>query len=372
MKRNNRFFKFLRNAFLTLIHPIGFLLGISLLIATGAKYLTPAQADAIAVFGLFFPLLYSLSLLSLLVMAILRSKFGYVLLVILLFATPTLTRYVSFNAKAKEKEVKLLSYNVHGFKGFDKTKKHPDIQNKIIEFIAPQHFDLVCLQEFRSWSGSIPNDVAFLALNMGLKYTYFEGYWKRGGIQSDGFLILSNFPFVNKGVISSETRRNIGVYADILVAPDVLLRVASIHLVSFSLVQGEINLFSEGAMLEMETIKLHGKNIFGKLRNSFKVRATEIKDLKKFLSSDDIPMLICGDFNDTPASYIFEQMNKMSYIDSHLSAGNGFGATYAGKIPWLRIDYIFHSDDIYPGKSKVYKIPYSDHFPVSLSFGVKP
>ncbi|MDP3444689.1 MAG: endonuclease/exonuclease/phosphatase family protein, partial [Ignavibacteria bacterium] len=168
------------------------------------------------------------------------------------------------------------------------------------------------------------------------------------------------------------TKRNIGVFADVKVSPEKIVRIASVHLVSFSLQKSEIDMFGEATLLEIDTLKKHGKNLFGKLLNTFKIRATELEDLSSFLKTNDLPLLICGDFNDTPSSYIYNELIKLNLHDAHLAGGKYLGVTYAGNLPWLRIDYIFFSKGLNAGKSRVYPISSSDHYPISFTFNLQP
>ncbi len=52
------------------------------------------------------------------------------------------------------------------------------------------------------------------------------------------------------------------------------------------------------------------------------------------------PVMVCGDFNDTPNSYAYFKIRD-GLQDAFHSKGFGIGATYAGISPTLRIDYIF-------------------------------
>ncbi len=51
-------------------------------------------------------------------------------------------------------------------------------------------------------------------------------------------------------------------------------------------------------------------------------------------------------------------------MDSFVEKGNGFSVTYAGQIPFLRIDYIMHSQHFETKAYSRIKQNYSDHYPV--------
>ena len=52
------------------------------------------------------------------------------------------------------------------------------------------------------------------------------------------------------------------------------------------------------------------------------------------------PIIVCGDFNDTPVSYTYNKI-KGNLMDSFTISGVGIGDSYV-KIPMFRIDYIMY------------------------------
>tara|TARA_A100001388_G_scaffold252562_1_gene215110 strand:- start:3338 stop:3571 length:234 start_codon:yes stop_codon:yes gene_type:complete len=70
------------------------------------------------------------------------------------------------------------------------------------------------------------------------------------------------------------------------------------------------------------------------------------------------------DMNDTPISYSYHQMDK--YLnDAFTNSGFGFGGTYIGNIPALRIDYIWHDKKLGSSNFVVYDENLSDHKAIS-------
>lgn len=340
--------------------------------STLAKYFNPIDYQFLSIIALFFPLLFTLSLFLVTVLLVMRSKFKFIFvqILVLLAATHTLTRFVAINTSTAEGQLKISSYNVHGFNYKMQKNSNVTVHAEIINTIKLTRSDFVCIQEFRSWSKNIESDLQYLTKQSGLAHYHFTSYWKKGGTQSDGFLILSRFPIVNNGSIPSQTKRNIGSYADVLIDSQRVVRIINVHLASFSLKQSEIDVVGEAPFMEIGALKINGIKLFGKLQHSFGIRAVEIEDLSNFIAGCTLPLLICGDFNDTPSSYTYQEIRALNIKDAHLEAGSFFGATYAGNLPWLRIDYIFFSQHLKPGKKSVSHIHYSDHFPLSFSFSM--
>ena len=80
------------------------------------------------------------------------------------------------------------------------------------------------------------------------------------------------------------------------------------------------------------------------------------------------PIIICGDFNDTPVSYAYQQLGD-NMIDAFLESGNGIGASFS-KIPTLRIDYIFLNKDFKSFGFTTHEEEFSDHRAISCSFKI--
>ncbi|MFW6224447.1 MAG: endonuclease/exonuclease/phosphatase family protein, partial [Bacteroidota bacterium] len=100
-----------------------------------------------------------------------------------------------------------------------------------------------------------------------------------------------------------------------------------------------------------------------KLRHGFMERAQQVDFVSEHIHKSPHPVIVCGDFNDTPMSYAYHTMRN-NLKDSFTEAGMGFGKTYGGRAPSYRIDYILHSPTINTLSHERLKVPYSDHFPV--------
>ncbi len=97
-------------------------------------------------------------------------------------------------------------------------------------------------------------------------------------------------------------------------------------------------------------------------------------EIKKY---PQMPIIICGDFNDTSLSKTYIKM-KENFSDVWEEKGEGLGFTYPSDYPEKRIDYIFYSN-IKDEINKIYLEPISitilrsaasDHLPVIGEFKV--
>jgi endonuclease/exonuclease/phosphatase (EEP) superfamily protein YafD len=104
-----------------------------------------------------------------------------------------------------------------------------------------------------------------------------------------------------------------------------------------------------------------------KLRKAFIIRSTQVNTLSAHIASCPYPVILSGDFNDTPSSYTYHQL-VMKLTDSFVESGNGlFMNTYAGKFPSFRIDYILHSDWFRSVSYQTMQVDISDHYPIAAT-----
>jgi len=105
------------------------------------------------------------------------------------------------------------------------------------------------------------------------------------------------------------------------------------------------------------------QDISFRIKAAYIQRARQAKQLKSHIGEISLPVIICGDFNDTPVSYVYRTVRK-GLKDSFVEAGKGFGKTYEQIFPSFRIDYILHSKDLHAAEFKTIKAGLSDHYPL--------
>jgi endonuclease/exonuclease/phosphatase family metal-dependent hydrolase len=101
-----------------------------------------------------------------------------------------------------------------------------------------------------------------------------------------------------------------------------------------------------------------------KFRDAVIKRAEQATALRKSINKSPYPVIVCGDFNDTPVSYTYHTV-KGDLKDSFIESGKGTANTYNGKLPSFRIDYILYSPVFTSYNFAVSSLNHSDHFPVS-------
>jgi endonuclease/exonuclease/phosphatase family metal-dependent hydrolase len=147
--------------------------------------------------------------------------------------------------------------------------------------------------------------------------------------------------------------------------PSGVLRVYNAHLQSHS-ISPETESLLQAPLAESETWKGY-RSVLGRVRHFTAMRAAQARWLADEIAQCPFPVIVAGDLNDTPQSYSYRILAR-DLKDSFHSRGRGFGTTFAGNIPGLRIDYILGGKGLQFTDHQVVRTPLSDHYPVSARF----
>lgn len=109
----------------------------------------------------------------------------------------------------------------------------------------------------------------------------------------------------------------------------------------------------------MIRIKAAGRLLWD-MKENFRKRAEQADYIAEEIRRSPYPVVVCGDFNDTPASYTYHRM-KGALTDGFRDAGKGYQYTFRQLKRIWRIDYIFYSDELKGISYDSPDTPYSDH-----------
>lgn len=357
-----------------LISKLLWLVNIAVAFALLASYLSAYVNPLITTFFSFFGLAY-IYILGLNILFILywlirgRRKLLLSVVVILIGYNPLVNHIQLMPGREAPRQgelLKILSYNVQNMAHSNTGKRDPETRQRIYGFIGSQNAEIACLQEFASKD----NDAATVFGNIKslteFPY-YFDIPYNPGDYHINALLILSKLPYFNSGTLKLPgENKNFGGYIDILYKGDTT-RVYNLHLESIRLHHEDLQFVEDVSKGQTEQSQLGSasKSILRKLHNSYKKRANQTNVVKESMLECPYQVIICGDFNDTPLSYAYHQISK-NLDDSFVNAGYGLGNTFAGNLPPIRIDFIFHSPDFNAYEYKVHKTGLSDHFPLSV------
>jgi endonuclease/exonuclease/phosphatase family metal-dependent hydrolase len=183
--------------------------------------------------------------------------------------------------------------------------------------------------------------------------------------------ILSKYPVIAKGDVIFETQGekdfNYCIFVDVVKNQD-KFRIYNVHLQSIKLQQDD---YSEFNGSEKETQKPNVLRLMiDKLRVAYPKRAEQARTVVEHMKNSPYAIVVCGDFNDTPLSYAYNQFDRL-LVDAFRNTSFGIGSTYVGRIPAGRIDYIFHSNELNSANFTIQDVPQSDHRAISCSIYFK-
>ncbi len=98
-------------------------------------------------------------------------------------------------------------------------------------------------------------------------------------------------------------------------------------------------------------------------RRAYRVRAVEAEAVRAMLDEETLPVLVAGDFNSTPHSWVYRTLSR-GMQDAYQAAGWGWGATYHARLPFVRIDFILASEEWEVLSAEVPDVDLSDHRPL--------
>lgn len=356
MKALKRIFTF--HAFLTTTTIVTV---ISVLLAYLAPFVHPSTFWILPFFGLAYPILIVLLLILLIIWAFKRSKWALVLFALFLLGLNNIWKFYALggNNELGPNQLKVISNNVKLLGLYTSSSEEKfNVRDSIFNYIIAQNADVVCFQEF--YQKDDPSNFETTTLfsrKFNPKATHDRMAYKPRGHQHFGVIMFSKHPIIAKGDViyesGDERNYNYCIYADIVKNQDTF-RIYNVHLQSNKLTQVD--------QLPDESNKV--KRWLNQLKKAYPKRADQALRIVEHISHSPYPVVVCGDFNDPPISYSYQQFSK-ELSDGFLNAGSGIGATYVGRLPAGRIDYIFHSKSLKSNDFKIQAHPFSDHRAIS-------
>ena len=320
-----------------------------------ASYIKPSFFWWPTLLGLAYPYLLLLNITFVLLWVLFYWKYMFLSLVCILGGIQVHHHFVQLSGEETNSKqgIKILSYNVLHFYSY--LENHNDSDN-VLNFIASQHANIICLQETKLQKKGALNPLKLKALFPGIIQCQLAHQSAWGGP-----VTFTSYPIVNMGEIRFESSNNMVIYTDVKTESDTL-RIYNCHLQSYGIRPDEYSVIDT---LGFERKKLHEmKQIGGKLRDAYIQRSEQVAQLEEHISKCPYPVIVCGDFNDTPNSYTYHTLST-NLNDAFVESGRGVSNTYRGKLPSYRIDYILYSDDFKAYNYRRIRVEYSDHFPIT-------
>lgn len=249
----------------------------------------------------------------------------------------------------KKSGLKIATYNVALFgreaSGF--------MAQDILSEMKKQKVDILCFQEYSDQSGDKKNSDSY------------KDYFPYMVVGQSDMVIYSRYPIVRSKNIPFEMTNNSAMWVEVKVNDEVI-RVYNAHMET----TGINSALHRAAKTQMNTgIEIENNVLLRALYGTYTIgmmaRAGQANVLAMDMRESEVPIIVCGDFNDVPYSYVYNTM-KGDLVDGFKECGSGWMYTFRGGKKNVRIDYIFH-DKKYKGLTYYKKeLTYSDHFPVFM------
>lgn len=341
----------------------------TLLMSYLAVHINPDNFALPAFFGLAYPYLLLINIILIIIWAMLLRFEALISVVVIAIGFNHFSNYIKLRKPARDKTdtFKVLSYNLRLFNYFE-DKKGSTSEKKIVEFLKSQKPDILCLQEYFV-SGNPVQKEASIRSALGGKYYSHIKVLGSGKNRYYGIATFSKFPVIRKGEIIHPASSSLSIYTDVLIGKDTF-RIFNNHLQSFRLKRMERSFIEEMTTSENNETMKEVKSLSVSLKKGFVSRALQSQAVKNFINKSPFPVIVAGDFNDTPVSYSYRLIRK-GLNDSFVNSGYGAGFTYKGNYPPNRIDYILYDNALINSYFEIVKVKYSDHYPIIAYFRKK-
>jgi endonuclease/exonuclease/phosphatase family metal-dependent hydrolase len=331
--------------------------------------ISPEDFALPAFFGLAYPYLLLINIILVVIWAMLLRFEAFISVVVIVIGFTHFFNYIKLTKPTGDKSntFKVLSYNVRLFNYFENNHGFTS-EKKIFQFLKSKKPDIICLQEF-FLLGNPKVEEALMIADLGGDYYSHMKIIGSGKNRYYGIVTFSRFPIVSKGEIIHPGSSSLSIYTDVRIKNDTF-RIYNNHLQSFrlrSLERSFIEELTEPA--DKETIT-EVKTLSISLKKGFVKRALQAQVVKEHISKSPFPVMVVGDFNDTPVSYAYRKIRK-GLNDSFVNSGYGAGFSYRGNYPPNRIDYILYDNALVNSYFEIIKVKYSDHYPIISYFKMK-
>ncbi|KAA5547549.1 endonuclease/exonuclease/phosphatase family protein [Adhaeribacter rhizoryzae] len=342
------------------------------MLAIFCLYVSPETFWPAAFIALTLPGALLLNILFLLIWVFNRSFKAILPLLVIVFSWNYYERGFAINLSpnnelldVEPQMLQVLSYNVRIFNTYAHLQdENQQSSKKMIKWVASHPADIFCLQEFYNETRSpVYNTTSKIGKQHQKRFYIAETLVNGVGAQF-GLAIFSKFPIVGKGIIRfREKTNNLAMFIDVKLEKDTV-RVYNFHFQSMSIEEKDI----VDTYQDQDKLTVGGRKLLRQFKRGVVKRADQVNLLLEHAAASPYPVILCGDTNDLPYSYTYQRL-KSEHTNAFQAKGWGIGATYNGKLPFVRIDNQFCDDRWEVLNYSLHDtIPYSDHFPITATF----
>ena len=251
---------------------------------------------------------------------------------------------------ANENRLKIVTYNVHSFgneiTGFS-AKEFAEMMNK-------EETDVLCFQEYRGNGDFTEQD---------LQNTYAKTFPYSFIPEGLSQAIYSRYPIKQSQTIEFPNTNNGAIWADLDVK-GMTIRIINVHMQTTNFDKMRSKAAQARGAQDEEQERAIYLDYSDNFRENTVRRAGQAEQITSLINATEYPLIVCGDFNDSPISYTHRVVGE-GLNDAFVESGNGFGISYNQNHFYFRIDNILLSKNLKSYRCTVDNtIKSSDHYPI--------
>lgn len=345
--------KRLLKTFFNLINAIAI---IGLALSYLSPFVNPQDFWVISFFGLTYTFWLFINIALLLIWVLSLKKRGIYNVLILIIGFQFIDRNVQFNNHENtDSDIRICSFNTH----VQQIYNGGNTSEAIDQYLTNKKYDVALIVEWLNKKGNI-NKIAF-------PHQQFINTQEDNPKSDYGLKLVSKHPILNwERIKYDHNTNNLAVLFDVDVEGQII-RFVGVHLQSNSvspkdyqtLIYSDLN----------EEYKIYALAFIDRLKKQSQLRTIQTQTILEAIDNSPYPVIILGDFNDTPQSFTYQQL-KEGRKDAFVEKGSGWGATYLKPFPFLRIDYIFYDSELVCTNYQSSKSIKSDHSLIEASFQI--
>ena len=307
---------------------------------------------------LFFPFFLLANLACMTVWLVACSRRWIVNMLALAVCVPSIRTYIPINIPepVPKGSVKVISYNTFGMgnAGADTTSFR-----QMLQFLRTCNADILCLQE-----AAYPVKYKKEVEQATSRWSYRDTLLLPGQCVAQ-LAFYSTYPILNRVVVASPSSTHFCVVYRLKIQKDTVV-VVNNHFVTNSMNNTDKEAYTRLVNVEDQDSTYEDVlRLMRKINRAGVKRAVQVDSLIACLDTlGDKPTIVCGDFNDSPLSYVHTALTRR-LNDAYTRTGNGPGISYHETLMYFRLDNILYSRHFKPFAARVMKeMKMSDHYPI--------
>lgn len=359
--------RFLSSFFLSLVWSLNLLLFLYTLLLYYLLHWLPVEHWSAGMLLITMPLAWAFNLLFVMFWLLTHpwraALSGMALLLGLVFEARTFSWNAPQSNTGNLPTFNVLSYNVMHFASSDGSPKVRRVNElNMTDWVLHQDAPIKCFQEF--YNSPTNPTLRMIDRLWAAGYHYYLTLQQPDASGFIGVALFSRYPIVRHGQEDFKTFNGL-IWADIKINEDTV-RIINVHMQSMGIRVGHVLQQQEMAGVKHET-----KGILSALRDGFIARRLQVRVVERYVAQSPYPVVVTGDFNDTPYSVVYERLRRRLQ-NAFEDGGRGFGFSYNRLPGFIRIDNQFYNDQkLTLLNFETFKLPYSDHYPIKGTYGIK-